>query len=138
MNRRRKAGLFFIIICIQYIFVGLNVVKAFKPEEPNTIQTINNSISHSSPYYFPTNRSTPLMIEDFGESYSEDSPFFLISLIIVLSFSWSGFFTINLNRSSELHILQFPFASIWITDDSDKTQVLHTGLLGSFMIFCLP
>ncbi|NVM36014.1 MAG: hypothetical protein HWN81_10485 [Candidatus Lokiarchaeota archaeon] len=78
MNKQRKACLFLIIICIQYLFMGVNVVNAaysenLESEQPDATQSINNGISHSSPYFFPTNQSTPLMTEEYVEAQSEES-----------------------------------------------------------------
>jgi len=78
MNKKRKAILFLIVIGLQYLFIGFNVANAvysedFKPEEPSGKESINNGISHSSPYYFPTNQSTPLMTEENVEEQSEES-----------------------------------------------------------------
>ncbi|MFX1499553.1 MAG: MG2 domain-containing protein [Promethearchaeota archaeon] len=78
MNKRNKASIFLIIISIQYLFIGLtpvNFVNGYdnEPEELNGIHSKNNGISHSSPYYFPTNISTPLMTEESVEEQTKES-----------------------------------------------------------------
>ncbi|MHA2120622.1 MAG: MG2 domain-containing protein, partial [Promethearchaeota archaeon] len=74
MKRRIKGSLFLVIICLQFVLLGSVVgASSFTDnlegdlEEPSPQ---NNSLSHSSPYYFPVNRSSPLTTEE----EQEDSP----------------------------------------------------------------
>ena len=78
MNRKTVASLFLMIICVQYLLIGFNVVNVsssdgkelenLESELPNKTYT-----SHSSPYYFPTNQSTPLMTEEASDTSEEGS-----------------------------------------------------------------
>ncbi|MHA2288715.1 MAG: MG2 domain-containing protein, partial [Promethearchaeota archaeon] len=79
MNRKTKASLFLMIICVQYLFMGFNVVNVNSSsgnelEHLETDLSTKRSTSHSSPYYFPTNLSTPLMTEEASDISEEDSP----------------------------------------------------------------
>ncbi|MFX0138669.1 MAG: MG2 domain-containing protein, partial [Candidatus Hodarchaeota archaeon] len=78
MNRQKKASLFLIVILLQYILIGTSIVRANyddsnNPEESDIKLSQNDGISHSSPYYFPTNRSTSLMTEGFQNEKPENN-----------------------------------------------------------------
>ncbi|MFW9881600.1 MAG: MG2 domain-containing protein, partial [Candidatus Thorarchaeota archaeon] len=71
MNRRVKGTIFLFIICIQLILMGsiVNASNLFNNDEPSDLNLETGS-SHSSPYYFPINKSSPLMME---EDLNEDT-----------------------------------------------------------------
>jgi hypothetical protein len=73
MRRKIKGSLFLLIICLQYILLGGMVgASTFNGNFDGDIDEFtpqNGSLSHSSPYYFPVNRSSPLTAdEELGES----------------------------------------------------------------------
>jgi len=79
MNRRIKASIFLSIICIQFVLLGCNVggTNFFinnNPEENDLEIPQKDGSSHSSPYYFPVNKSTPLMTEEFSEVETDQNP----------------------------------------------------------------
>lgn len=79
MNRKTKASLFLMVICVQYLIMGFSIANvnsssSDEPEKPETNSTATSGTSHSSPYYFPINQSTPLMTEESTEINEEDSP----------------------------------------------------------------
>ncbi len=79
MNKQRKASLFLMIICFQTLLMGFNVVigqstNETQPEDYNEISPKNGGGSYSSPFYFPTNQSTPLMTEEILSDDTEDMP----------------------------------------------------------------
>ena len=75
MNRRVKGTVFLLIIGIQFILIGfsINVTSVFNNDEPTELVR-NDGSSHSSPYYFPINRSSPLMTEENLEEDSKVNP----------------------------------------------------------------
>ncbi|MFX0081227.1 MAG: MG2 domain-containing protein [Candidatus Hodarchaeota archaeon] len=75
MNRQVKGTIFVLIICIQFILIGCsaNTTDRINDDEPNNLIQGDGS-SHSSPYYFPINRSSPLMTEENLERDSESNP----------------------------------------------------------------
>ena len=79
MNRRKKAIIFLSIICIQFILLGCNVggTNFFinNELEENDIEIPQkDGSSYSSPYYFPVNKSTSLMTEEFSEAETDQNP----------------------------------------------------------------
>lgn len=79
MNRRIKGSIFLLMICIQFFLLGSSVIgtNSFNNNEPGEHDIKlpqNDGSSHSSPYYFPTNRSTPLMTEEFSDDAPEKNP----------------------------------------------------------------
>jgi len=79
MNKQRKASLFLIIIFLQIFFMGFNVGIGQSTNDPK-LKDVNKLIpkindgSYSSPFYFPTNRSTPLMTEEILSDESTNIP----------------------------------------------------------------
>jgi len=79
MNRRKKGSIFLLMIFIQFILLGGSIanVSSHNFEEQEEIDKElqeNEGVSHSSPYYFPVNRSTPLLTEEFSDDESENNP----------------------------------------------------------------
>ncbi len=79
MRRRIKACIFLLVICIQFVLLGCNVggTNFFinnKPEVPDMKMHQKEGASYSSPYYFPVNKSTPLMTEELSEVETDQSP----------------------------------------------------------------
>ncbi|MFX0074301.1 MAG: MG2 domain-containing protein [Candidatus Hermodarchaeota archaeon] len=79
MKSKTKASIFLMIICVQYLLIGFNFLNVssnstINSEDPEDSQSIQKNTSHASPYYFPVNRSTPLMTEEDSESFNQDSP----------------------------------------------------------------
>ncbi|MFX1346065.1 MAG: MG2 domain-containing protein [Promethearchaeota archaeon] len=75
MNRRVKGTVFLLIICIQFILLGFstNATSIFNTNKPTEL-IHNEGSSHSSPYYFPINRSSPLTTEENLEEDSRVNP----------------------------------------------------------------
>ena len=79
MNRQTKGIIFIFIICLQIFLLGSSTVNAssFNKNEHIDLEKDlpqNYNPSHSSPFYFPINKSSPLMTEIDLEFNSEDSP----------------------------------------------------------------
>ncbi|MBY9019642.1 MAG: hypothetical protein KGD67_01195 [Candidatus Lokiarchaeota archaeon] len=79
MNKQRKACLFLMIICLQTLFMGFNVAVGKSTNNPlpvdvSGITPKNYGGPHSSPFYFPTNQSTPLMTEEAISDGTDDIP----------------------------------------------------------------
>jgi len=79
MNRQTKGSVFIFIICLQMILLGSSTVNVSSFNKNEHIDPKNDLLqkdnpSHSSPFYFPVNKSSPLMTEEDLEDYSEASP----------------------------------------------------------------
>ncbi|MHA2037713.1 MAG: MG2 domain-containing protein [Promethearchaeota archaeon] len=78
MNKRRKASIFLVLVCIQFVLMGFSVMgtSSFNENEqefPKENSSQNKGLSHSSPYYFPINSSSPLMTEtSVGGNYDNN------------------------------------------------------------------
>ncbi|MFX0022082.1 MAG: MG2 domain-containing protein [Candidatus Hermodarchaeota archaeon] len=79
MKRRIKGYIFLFIIFTQFILLGFNVV-GINPININEIKetkekiSLNSGSSHSSSYYFPVNKSSPLITEEFNDKDLENNP----------------------------------------------------------------
>ncbi len=76
MNRSRKGSIFLLLICIQFFLMGFSVMgtssyNGNEQEIPQGQKIKSDTMSHSSPYYFPTNKSSPLMT-DVSEGLDSD------------------------------------------------------------------
>lgn len=79
MNRRRKGSIFLIMICVQFVLMGFSVMGTSsynnnEQESPKAKLVQDDGTSHSSPYYFPINRSSPLMTETLDGVDSDENP----------------------------------------------------------------
>ncbi|MFX0000086.1 MAG: MG2 domain-containing protein [Candidatus Hermodarchaeota archaeon] len=77
MKRRIKGSVFLLLICIQFMLLGFSVMgfnplNIDDPEEEG--EKLNDGTSHSSPYYFPINKSSPLMTEEYLGNDLNNSP----------------------------------------------------------------
>ncbi len=78
MNRHRKGSIFLLLVCIQFVLMGFSIMgtSSFNENEqeiPKENDLPNEGVSHSSPYYFPINRSSPLMTETLEEVDSDEN-----------------------------------------------------------------
>ncbi|MFW9874616.1 MAG: MG2 domain-containing protein [Candidatus Thorarchaeota archaeon] len=75
MNRRIKGIVFLLLIFIQFALIGSSAYATSlsnNDDESDLNQDVSSS--HSSPYYFPVNRSSPLMMEENLNEDPDDNP----------------------------------------------------------------
>jgi hypothetical protein len=74
-----KGTIFLILICMQFSILGSSAIGTNFLESNEFDDTNNNTLqkdgtSHSSPYYFPVNQSSPLMTEESSDENPEEGP----------------------------------------------------------------
>ncbi|MHA2129294.1 MAG: hypothetical protein ACW99L_04915, partial [Promethearchaeota archaeon] len=79
MKIRMKGTIFLILICMQFSILGSSAIGTNFLESNEFDDTNNNTLqkdgtSHSSPYYFPVNQSSPLMTEESSDENPEEGP----------------------------------------------------------------
>ncbi|MHA2366402.1 MAG: MG2 domain-containing protein, partial [Candidatus Hodarchaeales archaeon] len=79
MNKQTKGSIFVFIICLQIVLLGSSTVnvRSFNKRnylEPENIPSQIDNPSHYSPFYFPVNKSSPLILEEDLEDDLEASP----------------------------------------------------------------
>ena len=79
MNRKRKGSIFLILICVQFVLMSFSVMgtsfyNSNEQESPKAKLMQENDKSHSSPYYFPINRSSPLTTDTLDVLDTDENP----------------------------------------------------------------
>ncbi|MHA1729102.1 MAG: MG2 domain-containing protein [Promethearchaeota archaeon] len=135
-----KAGVFLAIIFVQIIAFGLNNVIAVSYNRENQIDQVSTDspsdyFSHSSPYFFSVNPSSPLITEDSEDSSNENLPKSASYQPEASSYYYSYndyALSINLDKSAitngdQIHINLYHTCNLTPSIDTEITVKIYRG-----------